>query len=130
MSIDQRVEQPDDLAWFKSSRSGTIGGDCVEVAAAAGAVYVRDSRTVGDGAVLRIRRDEWATSVAFAAMWRHRIPERNGGFVRVLEVTWTSPSLAVGPAATEGAATGHGERADRPSPGLSWSGLTLDLVEA
>ncbi|WP_107062160.1 DUF397 domain-containing protein [Streptomyces sp. NRRL S-37] len=39
----------------KSSRSGTNGGDCVEVATAADAVYVRDSKAVGDGPVLRGR---------------------------------------------------------------------------
>lgn len=65
MSIDQHVEQPGDLAWFKSSYSGTSGGDCVEVAIAAGTVYVRDSKAMGDGPVLLVGRDEWA---AFAAL--------------------------------------------------------------
>ncbi|WP_326755985.1 DUF397 domain-containing protein [Streptomyces hirsutus] len=55
------------LAWFKSSYSGTNGGDCVEVATAAGAVYVRDSKAVGGGPVLRVGRDEWAAFVALAA---------------------------------------------------------------
>ncbi|MFD7767319.1 DUF397 domain-containing protein [Streptomyces sp. NPDC059787] len=68
MSIDQHVEQPGDLAWFKSSHSGTNGGDCVEVAADAGAVYVRDSKTAADGPVLRVGRDEWAAFVALAAV--------------------------------------------------------------
>ncbi|MGY0065858.1 DUF397 domain-containing protein [Streptomyces sp. QTS137] len=68
MSIDQHIERPGNLAWFKSSCSGTNGGDCVEVAAGAGAVYVRDSKTVGDGPVLRIRRDEWAAFVALAVV--------------------------------------------------------------
>ncbi|MEZ3181606.1 DUF397 domain-containing protein [Streptomyces pimonensis] len=68
MSIDQHVEQSGDLAWFKSSHSGTNGGDCVEVAAGAGAVYVRDSKAAGDGPVLRVGRDEWAAFVALAAM--------------------------------------------------------------
>ncbi|MFF9754618.1 DUF397 domain-containing protein [Streptomyces sp. NPDC014344] len=68
MSIDQHVEQPGDLVWFKSSYSGTNGGDCVEVAAGAGAVYVRDSKTVGDGPVLRVGRDEWAAFVALMAV--------------------------------------------------------------
>ncbi|MFC8373165.1 DUF397 domain-containing protein [Streptomyces sp. NPDC057239] len=67
MSIDQHIEQPGDLTWFKSSYSGTSGGDCVEVAAAAHAVYVRDSKAVGDGPVLRVGRDEWAAFVALAA---------------------------------------------------------------
>ncbi|WP_217166986.1 DUF397 domain-containing protein [Streptomyces sp. AC512_CC834] len=67
MSIDQHIEQPGDLAWFKSSYSGTSGGDCVEVAAGVGAVYVRDSKTTGDGPVLRVGRGGWATFVTLAA---------------------------------------------------------------
>lgn len=66
MSTDQHVEQPGDLAWFKSSYSGTNGGDCVEVAAGAGAVYVQDSKAMGDGPVLRVGRDEWVAFVALA----------------------------------------------------------------
>ncbi|MFJ8141923.1 DUF397 domain-containing protein, partial [Streptomyces sp. NPDC096013] len=34
----------DELAWFKSSYSGSEGGDCVEVAAHPSAVHVRDSK--------------------------------------------------------------------------------------
>ncbi|MFE2456433.1 DUF397 domain-containing protein [Streptomyces sp. NPDC059402] len=68
MSTDQDIEQPDELAWFKSSYSGTSGGDCVEVAAGAGAVYVRDSKAAADGPVLRDGRDEWAAFVVLAAM--------------------------------------------------------------
>lgn len=68
MSIDhQPSEQSDDLAWFKSSYSGTSGGDCVEVAAGADAVYVRDSKVAGDGPVLRVGRDEWAAFTALMA---------------------------------------------------------------
>ncbi|MGV9810423.1 DUF397 domain-containing protein [Streptomyces cellulosae] len=40
----------------------------VEVAVGAGAVYVRDSKAVGDGPVLRVGRDEWAVFVALAAV--------------------------------------------------------------
>ncbi|MFJ9044049.1 DUF397 domain-containing protein [Streptomyces sp. NPDC102347] len=61
MSIDH------DLAWFKSSYSGTNGGDCVEVAAHRNTVYVRDSKAVGNGPVLRVGRDRWAAFVALAA---------------------------------------------------------------
>ncbi|MEU0104249.1 DUF397 domain-containing protein [Streptomyces sp. NPDC006251] len=32
------------LSWFKSSYSGNEGGGCLEVAAAPGAVHVRDSK--------------------------------------------------------------------------------------
>lgn len=63
MSIDQHVEQPGGLVWFKSSHSGTNGGDCVEVAADRGAVYVRDSKVSVDGPVLRVGRDDWAAFV-------------------------------------------------------------------
>lgn len=67
MSIDQHVEQPGALAWFKSSRSGTNGGDCVEVAAGGSVVYVRDSKTADDGPVLRVGRHEWTAFVSLTA---------------------------------------------------------------
>jgi hypothetical protein len=46
------------LAWFKSSYSGTEGGDCVEVAAGAGVVHLRDSKDAG-GPVVRISAEAW-----------------------------------------------------------------------
>ncbi|MFH9706533.1 DUF397 domain-containing protein [Streptomyces luteogriseus] len=64
MSTDQHTAQAAELDWFKSSYSGTNGGDCVEVAASLDAVYVRDSKAVGDGPVLRVGRGEWAAFVA------------------------------------------------------------------
>lgn len=67
MSIERQGNAADGLAWVKSSHSGPNGGDCVEVAAGAEAVYVRDSKTAGDGPVLRIGRDGWAAFVALAA---------------------------------------------------------------
>lgn len=54
----------DGLHWFKSSYSGSDGGDCVEVAAARDAVYVRDSKAVGTGPVLRVGREQWTAFVA------------------------------------------------------------------
>jgi hypothetical protein len=66
MSNDQQTKRPVELAWFKSSYSGTSGGDCVEVAAGHGAVYVRDSKVAGDGPMLRVGRGEWAAFVALA----------------------------------------------------------------
>ncbi|MGN9818062.1 DUF397 domain-containing protein [Streptomyces sp. SD11] len=54
------------LAWTKSSYSGSDGGNCVEVAAGPEAVYVRDSKVVGDGTVLRVRRGQWGAFIAFA----------------------------------------------------------------
>jgi hypothetical protein len=46
------------LAWFKSSYSGAEGGDCVEVAAGAGVVHLRDSKDAG-GPVVRISAAAW-----------------------------------------------------------------------
>ncbi|MFC7902349.1 DUF397 domain-containing protein [Streptomyces griseoincarnatus] len=48
-----------DLAWFKSSYSGTEGGQCVEVATAAAVVHVRDSK-VDSGPPLTVSREAWA----------------------------------------------------------------------
>ncbi|SDG26853.1 DUF397 domain-containing protein [Streptomyces griseoaurantiacus] len=62
--MEQVTENMDELHWFKSSYSGSGGGDCVEVAAGLDAVYVRDSKVAGDGPMLRVGRDEWATFVA------------------------------------------------------------------
>ncbi|MDH6547163.1 DUF397 domain-containing protein [Streptomyces sp. SAI-041] len=64
MSSEQHTSQAAELDWFKSSYSGTNGGDCVEVAASPDAVYVRDSKVVSGGPVLRIGRGEWAAFVA------------------------------------------------------------------
>jgi hypothetical protein len=47
------------LAWFKSSYSGTEGGQCVEVAAGTAAVHVRDSKDAA-GSVLTVSREAWA----------------------------------------------------------------------
>ncbi|MGX1507461.1 UNVERIFIED_CONTAM: hypothetical protein RKD43_006086 [Streptomyces graminofaciens] len=67
MSTDHCTTQPAGLAWFKSSYSGTSGGDCVEVAADVNAVYVRDSKATSDGPVLRVGRGKWAAFVALTA---------------------------------------------------------------
>ncbi|MBP0457924.1 DUF397 domain-containing protein [Streptomyces montanisoli] len=67
MSTDHYATRPAALAWFKSSYSGTSGGDCVEVARDLDAVYVRDSKSAGNGAVLRLGKDGWATFIAHAA---------------------------------------------------------------
>ncbi|MEU6017872.1 Scr1 family TA system antitoxin-like transcriptional regulator [Streptomyces sp. NPDC047515] len=66
MSVEQVSESVDELYWFKSSYSGSDGGDCVEVAADAGAVYVRDSKAAGAGPVLRVGQGEWAAFVGLA----------------------------------------------------------------
>ncbi|MFF3303488.1 DUF397 domain-containing protein [Streptomyces sp. NPDC002908] len=54
------------LAWFKSSYSGAEGGQCIEVAAGAGAVFVRDSKSVS-GPVLQVSREAWAGLVGLAS---------------------------------------------------------------
>ena len=46
------------LAWFKSSYSGSEGGDCIEVAAHPAAVHVRDSK-VPAGGILTVSPGTW-----------------------------------------------------------------------
>ncbi|MGW3661222.1 DUF397 domain-containing protein [Streptomyces sp. NPDC005151] len=67
MSVEQVSENVDGLRWFKSSYSGSGGGDCVEVAAGPDAVFVRDSKVAGGGPVLRVGRGGWAAFVSLAA---------------------------------------------------------------
>ena len=54
--------QQSTLTWRKSSRSGAAG-HCVEVASAAAAVFVRDSKNV-TGPVLEFGAQGWAEFVA------------------------------------------------------------------
>ncbi|MFJ2057922.1 DUF397 domain-containing protein [Streptomyces sp. NPDC087908] len=60
------MKNTESLAWFKSSYSGAEGGQCVEVAAHAGAVYVRDSKDVARPA-LTVSPDAWAGFVGLAS---------------------------------------------------------------
>jgi hypothetical protein len=53
------------LKWFKSSYSGSEGGNCVEVARPAGAVLVRDTKCPG-GPVLSAAPGAWAAFLRFA----------------------------------------------------------------
>ncbi|MEW2457433.1 DUF397 domain-containing protein [Streptomyces albus] len=55
-----------ELAWFKSSYSGSQGDDCVEVAFAERAVHVRDSKDVSRPAVA-VSREGWGEFVRFAS---------------------------------------------------------------
>jgi hypothetical protein len=56
-----------DLAWRKSSYSGTTGGDCVEIAALPeGRRAVRDSKDPG-GPVLVLTAGQWAGLVRQAS---------------------------------------------------------------
>ncbi|KOT29127.1 hypothetical protein ADK41_35020 [Streptomyces caelestis] len=56
----------DDLAWSKSSYSAGDGGECVEVAAGNGGVYVRDSKDKA-GPVVDLAPRAWAEFIGFAA---------------------------------------------------------------
>ncbi|MFJ2294376.1 DUF397 domain-containing protein [Streptomyces sp. NPDC087894] len=60
-----RAAHGTDLSWFKSSYSGSEGGNCVEVAAHPAAVHIRDSK-VTDGPVLTVPPAAWAAFVASA----------------------------------------------------------------
>lgn len=55
-----------ELAWFKSSYSGSSGDNCVEVAVRTPAVLVRDSKDT-DRRALAVSRDAWAAFTALAA---------------------------------------------------------------
>ncbi|MFC7863884.1 DUF397 domain-containing protein [Streptomyces murinus] len=54
------------LDWFKSSYSGTEGGDCVEVAAGTTAVHIRDSKAT-TGPLLTVSRETWAGFIGSAS---------------------------------------------------------------
>lgn len=58
-----------DLAWFKSSYSGTEGGQCLEIAAGTGVVHVRDSKDVA-GPVVRASRETWTGFLGLASSVR------------------------------------------------------------
>ncbi|MER6631631.1 DUF397 domain-containing protein [Streptomyces sp. NPDC000987] len=55
-----------ELAWYKSSYSGSSGDNCVEVAVRAEAVLVRDSKDT-DRRALALSRDAWSAFTALAA---------------------------------------------------------------
>jgi hypothetical protein len=48
-----------ELAWRKSSYSGTQGGNCVEVAERGGMILVRDTKDRGHGPVHRFTAAQW-----------------------------------------------------------------------
>lgn len=67
MIMKQVTGNVDELRWFKSSYSGSDGGDCVEVAADTEAVYVRDSKIASRGPALRVSRGAWGLFVPLAS---------------------------------------------------------------
>ncbi|MFE7240404.1 DUF397 domain-containing protein [Streptomyces sp. NPDC057582] len=66
MTNRKSVPTVPESAWFKSSYSSGEGGECVEVANAAGAVHIRDSK-VAAGPVLTVSPRAWAGFVGLAA---------------------------------------------------------------
>ena len=55
-----------ELTWFKSSYSGSEGGECVEVAARSdAAVHVRDSKDP-EGPVLTFSATAWSAFLTYA----------------------------------------------------------------
>ncbi|MFG2298884.1 DUF397 domain-containing protein [Streptomyces sp. NPDC048603] len=56
------------IAWRKSSYSGSEGGQCVEVATCPTTVHVRDSKlSPADGPVLGLAPGAWAALTAWVA---------------------------------------------------------------
>lgn len=55
-----------ELAWFKSSYSGTQGDSCLEVAVAEHAIHVRDSKDL-TRPDFSVGRDGWTQFVRYAA---------------------------------------------------------------
>ena len=62
----RRAMSTTELAWFKSSYSGSQGDDCVEIAVTEEAIHVRDSKDVSRPG-LSVGRDGWAQFVRYAA---------------------------------------------------------------
>lgn len=57
--------EPGNLRWWKSTRSGGSGGQCVEVATDNAHWYVRDSKAPGDGH-LAVAPEAWRAFVSLA----------------------------------------------------------------
>ncbi|MFJ2946613.1 DUF397 domain-containing protein [Streptomyces sp. NPDC087226] len=58
---DASLQSRQELRWFTSSYSSGAGGECVEVAVEAAAVYVRDSkRVVQGGPELKVSSRAWS----------------------------------------------------------------------
>ncbi|MPY31427.1 DUF397 domain-containing protein [Streptomyces adustus] len=55
-----------ELAWFKSSYSGSEGDSCVEIAIAEQAVHVRDSKDL-DRPPFAVGREDWSSFVRFVS---------------------------------------------------------------
>lgn len=55
-----------ELAWFKSSHSGSSGDNCVEIALSPASVHIRDSKDT-ERLPLTVSRDSWSAFTALAA---------------------------------------------------------------
>jgi hypothetical protein len=66
MSVQHGKEAAPEAAWIRSSYSTGNGGECVEVAAIADAVLVRDSKRPAE-ARLAIAPEAWSGFVRMAA---------------------------------------------------------------
>ncbi|MEW2515157.1 DUF397 domain-containing protein [Streptomyces sp. NPDC046870] len=58
MSTAATHRTPDSLAWFKSSYSGSQGGDCLEVATTPTTIHIRDSKNT-PGPALAVSPATW-----------------------------------------------------------------------
>ncbi|MFG2288704.1 DUF397 domain-containing protein [Streptomyces sp. NPDC048595] len=65
MNIEETVRAIPELAWFKSGYSTGSGGECVEVATAATAVHVHDSKDITRPA-LTVPPAAWNAFIDFA----------------------------------------------------------------
>ncbi|MEU6141638.1 DUF397 domain-containing protein [Streptomyces sp. NPDC047081] len=52
------------LEWFKSSYSGSEGGQCLEVAYEDTAIHIRDSKNPEDGPTLHVTPAAWSAFTA------------------------------------------------------------------
>jgi hypothetical protein len=55
-----------DLNWFKSSYSGSQGGECLEIAISSPAVHIRDSKTPA-APTLKVAPEAWSAFVGATA---------------------------------------------------------------
>ncbi|AWN26899.1 DUF397 domain-containing protein [Streptomyces sp. NEAU-S7GS2] len=54
-----------ELAWFKSSYSGSSGDDCIEIATSPTTIHIRDSKDKA-GPQLAVPAGAWAAFVGYA----------------------------------------------------------------
>ncbi|SCK19444.1 DUF397 domain-containing protein [Streptomyces sp. WMMB 322] len=66
MTLQPTAPDTANLAWIKSSYSGSDDNDCVEAAAATASVHVRDSKNA-HGPRLTFPAGAWSEFVSFAA---------------------------------------------------------------